>query len=142
VRSFAFVEWPRAGNAVEKAKTHNNQSLLTLNMCIYELYKISCHQPDSISQAEVKQLWANFRTTHITMILKYFFMRGNRLTFIGCLSLAEKAEQDNFQVLMVGKNLSKIDLGRFTLYAETNGINHRFMDSSEGKMRKMRTEPV
>lgn len=108
-------------------------------MCIYELYKTSCHSPERVSQEEAKQLWAHFRNSHITMLTKYFFMGGNGVLLLACLPLSGGEENDSYQLLMLCKNLSKINLHHFREYS--SGLKHKIL-GEEAKTRKMKTEPV
>ena len=73
----------------------------------------------------MRQLWAQFRNSHIVMLTKYYFMGGNDVVLLACLPLIGGEESDSYQLMMLAKNLGKINLENFKEY--TSGLKHRMI---------------
>lgn len=58
-------------------------------------------------------MWAHFRNSHLTMLIKHYFMGNSRVALMAVLPLHGQQENEYYQLLMLGKNLAKVDLRKF-----------------------------
>lgn len=74
--------------------------------------------------------------------MKAYFVNNCRFLLLGCLSLEEKQETENFHTLMIAKNFSKINLSKFVELAKEREELPEATRLARGSHRKMKTEGV